>query len=105
MKLLNEELVTYDFKKLFRDVEKANEMNRLAGNNELKVNFCSVYGEGDDKCEYESFSSYREFKKYMLEERNDAKEILNAEFEIGKRYNYTWSVFNYNGSFIVYIVK
>ncbi len=92
------------FQKLFKKVEAANELNKLANNQLLKVNFTSIYRDDFDS-ESEAFSTYKEFKKYMMEERNDAKEILEAEFNINERHDYIWGVFKDKGCFIVTIIK
>lgn len=67
------------FKELFKKIETANEINKLAGLPQVKVGFTYDY----DYTQY--FKSYKELAEYIKAEFVLAKEMLESEFEIDKK--------------------
>ena len=83
---INESEETYTFIKLFKDVESANRLLDAVGSI-LYVKFYtddSIYGDEH------LFTSYRDFKKFISDEYNSAKEILNSNFIIGLDFDIEW---------------
>lgn len=102
MKLLNETLKTTTFQKLFKEVEKANEINSLAGlNQEVLV----VYQDGEDLDTLTYFSTYTEFKTYILETYIPGEDILKSSFNLEVKHTFKYGPFNDECSFTVYLGK
>lgn len=97
MKLIKENLnAETTFQKLFKDVALAQEINNFAGINQRVVVrfFDDPNGYGND------FADYRAFKQFVLEEYNNARDILNAKFIIGEKFKIP-----YFGEDFYYIVE
>lgn len=99
-KKMNESSETYTFTKLFKEVEIANKINKEANLDRV------VYVQFSDPDAYQEgrFTSYKDFKKYLSEEYNSYKEILNSEFILDHPFEVTFGYFGDTAEYTVSLV-
>ena len=74
-------------KDLFKKIEGANELNEFAGLAKLCVEL------GYDNRNFNVFNTYKEFKKFVCEEYVLADKLLESDFEIGKEFNVSGTIY------------